>query len=287
MRRSVPGSGVATPAPSAPSTQPSAPSSRVSSRLGAASAAAPSSHTPASLSASMVRARFVTAIKGTLSAAPLATLATTGCEPDRAVLRHDHAVDAHRVRRPQAGPEVVWIGDPVQQQQKGRFGQPLEQLLARRRAAPPRPRARQHPDDARLRRGLPGAFRPPAEPARHAARRARPGRAGAGRVAGVHVDLAHAVRPMPKPCGDRVKADEQALLSAGPRAKGRTNGLQRAWLSRPGCHPRSRFMLSQHEVEPGSLEIGAHQPHLHPVAEPEAAARALAQQLVARRRSKW
>ena len=69
------------PSPSAPSTMARGPSSLQLSRLDGASMVVPTTNTPASFNSRMVLARLVTAIKGMVSAAPLATFRTVAFNP--------------------------------------------------------------------------------------------------------------------------------------------------------------------------------------------------------------
>ena len=162
----------------------------------------------------MVRARLVTGISATLSAAPLATFATTGVRPAERSFGHHYSVHPHGVGDPQARAEVVRIGHPVQQQQEGGLRQALEQLLEVGGAG--------HRLDPRHDPLVPGIAGETGKTRFVHGNDACPTRLGQRRqlaqpripAPGVHVDLAHAVGPVPQPCGYRVKTHQQALFSA-------------------------------------------------------------------------
>ena len=71
-----------------------------------------------SFSSLSVRARLVTMKYGTVSAAPLATLATVALTPTAWSFGRDHRVRAGAVGHAQAGAEVVRVGDAVEHQQQ-------------------------------------------------------------------------------------------------------------------------------------------------------------------------
>ena len=89
------------------------------------------SRRPCAFRSRSVRARLVTVMTGTVSAAPLAAFADRGVEADGAVLRHDHRVRAERIGVAQAGAEVVRIGDAVEHQQQRRLRERIEHVVER------------------------------------------------------------------------------------------------------------------------------------------------------------
>ena len=52
-----------------------------------------------------------------------------GVQADAAVFRRNHGVYAHGVGHAQAGAEVVWVGDAVEDEQQGRLGEVVEHVV--------------------------------------------------------------------------------------------------------------------------------------------------------------